>query len=233
MLTDRKNAVIVGLLFIIATGFLYLGEAVYGPFLSGSDYLQSAYPNRALATVGMLIEFVCVVAIPLIAVFLFPVLRRSTPRLAVGYVGFRFFEAVLFANVEINKLSFINLSHQLLGDDTAAAGFARSLGGEIQATNDWMFAIYVIIFGIGALMLYSALYRSKVVPRFISVWGFLAGIVIIIGALFGMIFYSANTTGVAWSPVFFAPIAINEMVLAVWLIVKGFDSQALSAEATS
>ena len=68
--THRKTAIIVGVLFIIATAFLFIGGAFYGPVLDSPDYLDFAYPQRITATIGMLIEFTCVLAIPLIAVFL-------------------------------------------------------------------------------------------------------------------------------------------------------------------
>ena len=122
METYRKNAIIVGVLFIIATAFLYIGEAVYKPVLGSPDYLEIAYPNQIIAVLGMLIEFACVLAIPLIAVFFYPVLRKHNEALAIGYVGFRFFEAVLFFSVEINKLSLIKVSQGYLmkgGMDTS------------------------------------------------------------------------------------------------------------------
>ena len=70
----RKTAIIVGALFIIATAFLFIGEAFYKPILSSPDYLNIAYPNRITVIMGILLEFACVIAIPLIPVFLFPIL---------------------------------------------------------------------------------------------------------------------------------------------------------------
>jgi hypothetical protein len=64
----KKNAIIVGILFIIATAFLFIGEAFYGPILNVPDFLETAYPNRITAIIGTLIEFTCVLAIPLIPV---------------------------------------------------------------------------------------------------------------------------------------------------------------------
>lgn len=228
--SDRKTAIAVGILFLIATGFLYIGEAVYGPFLGGADYLGRAFPNKSVAVFGMLLEFVCVIAIPLISVLLFPILRRRHEALAIGYVGFRFFEAVLFVNVEIRKLSLINVSEGYLAASGTGAQFYRNLGSSIQATNDWMFSIYVIVFGVGAIVLYTALFRSRFVPRFISVWGFLAAILIIAGAVLAMVLLGSRASGFAWAPLFFIPIAVNEMVLAVWLIAKGFHSTVPAAE---
>jgi hypothetical protein len=65
MNTSRKTAIIVGVLFIIATLFLFVGEAFYQPVLLSPDYLETAYPNRMIATLGIQVEFACVLAIPL------------------------------------------------------------------------------------------------------------------------------------------------------------------------
>jgi len=51
MNTNRKTAVIVGILFIIATAFLFIGEAFYNPILSSPDYLDNAYSNRLIVSV--------------------------------------------------------------------------------------------------------------------------------------------------------------------------------------
>ena len=55
--TNRKTAIIVGVLFIIATLFLFVGEAIYGPVLLSPDYLENAYSNRTIAILGILLEF--------------------------------------------------------------------------------------------------------------------------------------------------------------------------------
>jgi hypothetical protein len=229
MNTYRKYAIIVGILFIIATVFLFIGEAVYDPILGSPDYLDIAYPNEIIVIIGMLLEFACVLAIPLIAVFMFPIIRKHNEALAIGYVGFRFLEAVLFVSVEINKLSLINLSKGYLQNRGMDVSYFQNLGSSIQSTNEWTFSMYVIVFTVGAMVLYSALYRSKLVPRFISVWGFVGTVVMLIGVLLDMIALGSDPSTFVWEPVFVIPIAVNEMVLAVWLIAKGFNPSAIAS----
>jgi hypothetical protein len=112
--TYKKNAIIIGILFIIATAFLFVGGSFYSPVLDTPDTLQVAYPNRISATIGMLIEFSCILAIPLIPVFAYPVLRKHSKTLAIGYVVFRLFEALLFMLVDITKLALIKVSQLYL-----------------------------------------------------------------------------------------------------------------------
>jgi hypothetical protein len=228
--THRKTAIIVGVLFIIATAFLFNGKAIYDPFLSAPNYLEIAYPNRTIVTIGMLLEFACVIAIPLIPVFLFPVLRKHYETLALGYVVLRLFEAVLFILVEINKLSLIGVSQAYLNRGSLDASYFQNLGGAIQAWNDWAFSFYVIVFTVGGLLFYSALYGSRLVPRWISAWGFIAAGLLFIGMLRIMVDLFAGISDLGLELVLAPPIAVNEMVLAVWLIVKGFNALAIAQE---
>ncbi|MDX1415384.1 MAG: DUF4386 domain-containing protein [Candidatus Promineifilaceae bacterium] len=231
MNNHRKTAIIVGILFIIATLFLFVGEAIYQPILLSPDYLEIAYPNRMIAIPGILLEFACVLAIPLIPVFLFPILRKHNEALALGYFGFRFLEAVLFVLVQINKLSLISVSQGFINDVGANAPYFQNVGGTIQSWNFWNFSFYILFFTVGALMLYATLYQSKLVPRWISAWGLIAAVLLLTGIVMEMLeMFSAFPVG-GRELVYAAPIAVNEMVLAVWLIVKGFNSSALEPEA--
>lgn len=120
----RKTAILVGLLFIVATVFLFVGEAVYKPILSSPDYLEITYPNRTTVIVGVLLEFVIVLAMPLIAVVAFPILKKHNEVLAIGYIVFRTLESViLIAVAEINKLSLIGVSEGYLKGGADAAHF--------------------------------------------------------------------------------------------------------------
>jgi hypothetical protein len=222
----RRNAIIAGILFIIATAFLFLGESVYGPVLTTPDYLNLAYPGRFTAIAGMLIEFTCVLAIPLIPVFLYPVLKKYSATLALGYLVFRLFEAVLFVLGEINELMFINLSQLHLANQGADITFLQHVGSSIQAWNDWTFSFYVIIIAIGAMMLYAVLYRSKLVPRLISGWGFISAVLIFTSVILGMLELNLNFPGMVFELIFVFPIAIQEMVMALWFIIKGFNPSA-------
>ncbi len=224
MNTYRKYAVIVGVLFIIATAFLYIGEAFYKPILSSPEYLEIAYPKRTIVVIGILLEFACVLAIPLIPLFTYPILKQHSLPLALGYVVFRLFEAVFFVNSEISKLSLVSISQGYLnGGDSRP--FFQNMGGAIQSELLWTWSMYVLIFAIGALMFNSALYRAKLVPRLISAGGVLAAALILVGTVLGMLEVSAGVMDF----VFYLPIAVQEMVFAFWLIFKGFNSSVMAS----
>jgi hypothetical protein len=228
MNTHRKTAITVGVLFIIATAFLFIGEAVYKPILSSPDYLDLAYPNRTIVTIGILLEFMIVLAMPLIPVFLFPVLKHHNETLALGYVVFRLLEAVILISVaEINKLSLIGVSQAYLNQEGVGAANYQAIGSAIQAENYWgdtAGLIYNIVFVVGALMLYTVLYQSKLIPRWLSIWGLIAAVALLIGALLSIFGNISPVLTLAM----ILPIAVQEMVMAGWLIVKGFNPTAIA-----
>lgn len=228
--THRKAAIIVGVLFVVATVMLFIGGAFYNPILDSPDYLDNAYPNKTTVIIGILLEFTKVPAIALIPVFLFPILKKHNEALALGYVGFRFFEAVLLTIVDINNLSLVNVSQDYLNRGGLDASYFQNLGSLIQSENDWGFSIYLIVFTLGALMFYAVLYRSKLIPRFISAWGFIAAALLLTGSVLVMVDMFTGISELGVELIFATPIAVNEMVLAIWLIVKGFNPSAIASE---
>lgn len=222
----KKNAIIIGILFIIATAFLFVGDSFYGPFLDTPDYLQVAYPNRISATIGMLIEFSCILAILLIPVFAYPVLRMHSETLALGYVVFRLFEAVLFVLVDITKLTLIKVSQLYLAAESSNVAMIENMGASIQDWNEWGWVFYVLIFAFGALIFYFALYQYKLLPRWISIWGLIAIVLMMSSALLAM--FAVELPDAIFG-LLVIPIAVQEMVMALWLIIKGFNPTAIAS----
>ena len=223
----KKNAIIIGILFIIATAFLFVGESFYGPVLDTPDYLQVAYPNRISAIIGILIEFSCILSIPLIPVFAYPVLRKHSETLALAYIVFRLFEAVLFMLVDITKLSLIKVSQLYLTAESSTVGLIENIGATILGWNEWGWVFYVLIFGFGALIFYFALYQSKLLPRWISIWGQVAIVMMMTSAFLAM--FGVELPDATFG-LLVIPIGVQEMVMALWLIVKGFNTAAIEQE---
>jgi hypothetical protein len=162
---------------------------------------------------------------------LFPILKRRDESLALGYLVFRLLEAVILISVaEINKLSLIGVSQEYLGSSVGDASCFQYIGSSIQAENYWGGAtglIYNIVFIIGALILYTAFYKSKLIPRSLSIWGLVAAVSLLLANLLHVF---GNDVPETITALLILPIAVQEMVMAVWLIVKGFNSPAITSE---
>lgn len=82
------------------------------------------------------------------------------------------------------------------------------------------------VFCVGAAMLYYLLYASRRIPRWLSVWGLMGAPLMLAGGFSLAVTGDPNSTV---SSILYAPLGLQEMVLAVWLIAKGFDPSAISS----
>ena len=226
MSSNKKTAIIVGILFLIALVFNILGMAIYEPILDAPDYLDKTFPNKILVIIGLLIDFICIPAIILIPIVAYPILKQHNERLALGYVVFRAFEGILFAIAVIKSLSLISLSQEYIRAGAKNIACFQAIGNSIHAEQQWATLIYIIIFTLGASMFYYVLYKSELLPRFIPIWGLFSAAFLFTGALIGMfdLFPLAKVM-----TIFSPPFILNELTLAIWLIVKGFNSSVIAS----
>lgn len=226
-LSLRRTGIIVGLLFIVATAFLFLGEAFYRSYLDAPDVVFTAAEHKPVIVFGLTIELICILAMPLIGAFIFPALSRVSVGLALTYFFFRALEGVILISVALhNKFALLTMSERVAaGEDPVAMYSARLL---IDAQNHWGNTdglLYNIIFGLGALTLYLTLYRTRLIPRWLSLWGLIA-ILILLGLVGTAIFIDTPP----WATLLLVPIGVQEMVMALWFIFRGFDVRHLPSK---
>lgn len=229
MSTDRKIAIIAGTLFIVATAASLLGSSTTGSMLDAPDYLGRIASNGNRMMVGALLSFLAAAASSGIAISLYPVLKRYNPGLALGAVGFRLIEAVFYMAGALCLLSLFPLSQQSVSAGNQGAFYFQALGHLLLTASDLAgFVFGVIAFCIGAWSYYYVFYRSNLIPRWLSAWGLVA-ILLMLSAVLVTLF-DGEPYSVSGRLIFLAlPIALQEMVLAVWLIAKGFNPSAIAA----
>ncbi len=215
MLTHKATGRIVGVLFILASATAIIGGSLLLP-LTEPDYLSEVAANAGQIVSGVLLELVLVVSVVGIAVLLYPVLKRVDEGLAMGYVGARTLEAVLLMVAAVTGLVVLSL-----GEGLGTASGVELVGDSFLFVRDWTYLIgSMVMLGVSALILNSLLYRSRLVPGWLSLWGLIGGALILVRGLIET--FGTEFSGVVQG-VFAAPIALQEMVLAVWLIIKGFE----------
>jgi hypothetical protein len=227
MNTHRRTATIVGVLFIMALVPFLIGQALYEPILSSPDYLDKVYADRVTVVIGILLEFASALAIILIPVVFFPVLREHSEILALAYVSFRLFEAVLLSVAQIYKLSLVNLGQRYLDSGGVDASYLQNVGSSLQSVIYWVDhdgLIYLIVFVTGTLILNAALYRSKLIPRWLSIWGLAGAVAVLAGSVM-----ATFDVFLVLAMVLVIPIGLQEQAMALWLIVKGFKSSAIAS----
>ena len=218
----RKTAIIVGVLFITAMVTGMLRYVILDPILDAPDYLINVSKNENQVIIGVLFFFIMAVAIAGIAIVIYPILKKQNEALALGYVGARIVEGVLFIVAILAILTLFTLSQEFVKAGSPDDSYYQTLGDLLLAVRYYAYyVLWPITLGLGALMFYYLLYKSKLVPRWLSIWG-------LIGApLFPVSWLSLF--GSTISGPLLLPLVVNEMVLAVWLIVKGFSPKGLKS----
>ena len=233
MNSDRKAAILTGVFFIIGTvaGMISLGVFT-DPVVGAPDVLVSVSANEGKVIMGVLFELVMAVALAGMAIAIYPVLRKHSPSLAIGYFGARILEVGIFILSAISLLTLVTLSKAFVGAGAPDASYFQTSGEMLLAIRDWggHAVLDVAVFPLGALLLNGLLYRARLVPRWVSGWGFIgatlywaAGLLVMFG-----IINPLETIHISLQ----APLGVQEIALALWLIIKGFNpSAAASAHA--
>jgi hypothetical protein len=222
MTTNRKTARIVGALFLFSNVTFILGAVVFiEPILSAAGYLSQVSANRAQVVLGVLLELINGVAYLGIGVLMFPILKQRFESMALGYVGFRIIEFVMQTLSDLSPLSLLTLSEEFVRAGAPEASSFQALGTLLLAERSWAFQMVSITLGLGALLFYYTLYQSKLVPRFISIWGLIGAAVVLANTMLDMFSLTVPNLGVL--------MLLNELFLGVWLIVKGFNFSAIAS----
>lgn len=218
MNSDRKRTIIAGVLYIagIVAGVLSISAAIDAP-----DYLLKASANATQVLLAALFQFILTIAFIGFAVILYPVLRKCNESLALGFLSFRITAAVLNVIGFVILLLLLSLSQEFVKAGTPDLYYFQTIGDLLRSGRDFVNHVAMVLASsAGGLMFYLLLYQSKLIPRWLSIWG-LAGTVITIFASLLIMFDRIDIL----TPIYFFlnfPLVILEMVLAIWLIVKGF-----------
>jgi hypothetical protein len=223
----KKTARIVGILFITATVAGILSVVISRPILDAPDYLIKISASENQVIVGGLFELIMAVACAGIAIWLYPVLKKHNQALALGSVSFRVIEAALYFVAVAGLLSLVTLSQEFVKAGAPVASNYQTLGTSLLALRVWTGQLGMIAFSLGALMYYYIFYQSKLIPRWLSGWGLIGGVLFLAAGLLAMFGQTGSFSTI--DTLLNLPGAVNEMVLAVWLIVKGFNPSAIAS----
>jgi len=222
----RKTALVAGVFYLIT--FISIPTlALYDPVKSDPDYIVSSGTDTGVLWGGFL-EVIVALACIGTAVTLFPVVKRQNEGMALGFVAARVLEAAMIFTGVVSLLSVVTLRQDM---GTAAGTDAASLvttGASLVAIHNWTFLLgQTLMPGVNALLLGYLMYRSRLVPRVIPVLGLIGAPLLItatIATLFGL-----NEQVSVWSAIATLPVAVWELSLGVWLVVKGFKPSPITA----
>jgi len=226
--STRRTAIATGALFIVAT-IAALAAAALEPALTGTDYLTGVanHPHR-LAAAALLYLIAAGTSVG-ITIALYPLLKKINAALALGSVVFRTIEAVFYTAAVVSLLSILPLGQHLATAPTDSRAPIHAIADSLLSMRDHSTLAGVFAFCVGGLMYYTLFYRSRLVPRWLSGWG-MAGALLMMTACLLALFSNSPVTGYA---LLILPILVQELVLAVWLLGKGFSPSPLTSRAPS
>lgn len=226
MTIDRKSALMAGVLHFatLATGILSVA-----PSVDAQDFLVAAAANGTQVIRAALFQTIMMAAYVGFAVVIYPLLKRHGEALSVGFLGFRTMAGALILVGAILLPLLLAVSRDYVNGQSPDAPHLQSLGGLLRTGRDLVNHVGMIVASsAGSLLLNTLLFRAKLVPRWLSVWG-LGGAAVAIGASILVLFGRVEVV----TPTYLAlnaPIAGQEFTLAIWLIAKGFEPFALRPE---
>src|SRR5918998_543511 len=224
MNTHKTAARVFGVLFLISFLAYGTGTALIQSIVGAPDILSHVYAGQTLIVVAALlmgvIHTVTNIGLPVV---LRPVLKPRNETLYLGYLSAAIVATVSLLVGVIFLLLLLPLSDAYVKSVSAVAGQAETMAILLREANYYSYQIGMAIWSLGGLVFCSMLYRYRLIPRLVSVWWvagyavFLSGCIL---ATFGLDFGLIHT----------APGALFEVFLSVWLIVKGFNSNASGPE---
>lgn len=223
----RKTAGIVGALFLFSNVTFLLGAFVFVESVLGApDYLSLVAASRSQVIFGVLLELANGIAYLGIAVLMYSVFRQRFQSLALAYVAFRIIEFIMQTLSDLSPLALLTVSEEFVLAGAPAASPFEVAGTLLLAQRYWAFQMVSITLALGALLFYTMLYRTRLIPRWISVWGLFGALTVLTTTMLEIFALDVST---AIGLVLGVPMLLNELFLGIWLIVKGFNSSALTS----
>jgi Domain of unknown function (DUF4386) len=225
--TYRRSGIVTGILFLAAdaAGFLTF---IAKPILGAPDYLARISANEPTVLAGALLVLIMGWADAGIGISMYPILRRHNEGLALGAAGFRIIDGVFHCIGAVLILLLASLSRQLITAGPAALAQLQNLGALLREGRTWVSDVAALpAWCIGAFLYYALFFRTRLVPRWLSLWG-LVGIALTMAGSILVLFRQVDSLSTV-QMLMYLPCALQEIVLAIWLIVKGFNPSATAS----
>ena len=217
MNTVYKTSRVLGVAFLLqfVTSFssgVFLKQAWFVPGNISETMLNIA-GNPWLMRASILLDMLTAMGVIFLGVILFLTLRKENEKMALTALGFYILEGALLAVSKTEAFSLLRLSQEYV-----AAGQPADLLLLGQVAYDAMDyvgnTLHMLAFCLGAILFYTLLYKSRVVPVVLSLWGLITVFPLLIGTVAAIFGYELPF-------ILYLPYVPFEFVIGVWILVKG------------
>ncbi|KAB8140342.1 DUF4386 domain-containing protein [Chloroflexia bacterium SDU3-3] len=227
----RRTELLVASLWIITAIGAISGALLINPIINAPDYLTAAAPKSATITSGMFGWLINDTGIVFIGILLFPILKKHSEVIALGYLSLRIFESLLMIVGVFFAMLLIPLSHEFIRGGGADVALFQAIGAVLKQAENWFLNLLQLVFlGLSGIMLNITLYQTKLVPRPIAIFGLIGYALLLPAAVVGLFGILDPTPGGPASIVA-VPVALWEIIIMpFWLFAKGFNTAGIAEQ---
>ena len=223
----KTTARVVGMVYLAGFVAGIAGNTIIQTILGAPNHLSIVSAHSSTLAIGALLWLIAVAGDVAHGVLMFPILKQHNERIAFGYLASRIVDAIFIAVMVLFILLQIPLGREYLKAATTEADHLQALSTVSVQASQYAYDIAMSTLGIAGLMLCYAFYRTKLISRWIAVWGLVGYAIIFCGMV-------SEIMGSSLGLVSSIPGGLWEVFVGVWLIVKGFNSTVLvSGKVTS
>jgi hypothetical protein len=215
---------LIGALFLAAFVFYGVGTGLVTAVLSAPDMLSTMSASQTTLVLGTFLMLLNSVVVVGLGALFFPIIESHGKRTALAYLASRVVEAVLLAIGVLCLLMLNPLSHYAVDAGGTSTAWATGLGSLLIQANTISYQVAMMSLGLASLFLCVLLFRTRLIPRFLAVWGFI-GYALFLGGAIAEIF--GMNIGVMLS----IPGGLFELAVGFWLLIKGFHPEAYGGRA--
>jgi len=217
MNTFRTTARVVGIVYLVGMVVGIGGNILILSILDAPDSLSAVSANSMLLAIGAVLWLMPAAGDVAHGILMFPVLRPHNERIAVGYLGFRIVNAVFIAVMALLILVQRPLASEYLRAGSSDTSYLQALSTVFMQGQLYAYHFGISAVGVASLMLCFTLFRVRLVPRFLAIWGLVGYAIILCGSVLEVLGFDLLL-------IHTIPGGLWELFIGVWLIVKGFNS---------
>ncbi|PAF33224.1 DUF4386 domain-containing protein [Paenibacillus sp. 7516] len=212
----KWTARVAGLLFLVSTCAYLLGSGLLNPIFERPELLADLTLDQSTIVTGLFLELINAIAVVGIAMLMYPVLKKHNEAFTLGYFASRVIESAILIISLIFPILLIMLSEEFRDTETSGRPYVQMLAKVAVESHLILFDLAMIVLSLGSLLFCYVLYRSRLVPQVLSIIGFIGYVGLLTSSCLAI-------AGLEVGAVLYIPGAIFEIVLPLWLIVKGFN----------
>lgn len=218
MNSDKNIGRITGVLFLIIFSLgVTIFQVLQGSVLFGDDFLTKTSSHSTQIVLSVLLGILNGILAIIISVLLLPIIKRQSERLGYLYISFCILSFVAISIDNLSVLSILELSQEYVKSEITDGDLLKRMGTVFYKNHWWTHYTSLLVSCFPVFVLFYTLYFTQLVPRMLSIFGMIAVVLMFVEILSSIFEHSIGMN-------MFLPIALVQLLLPFWLIIKGLSS---------